>query len=133
MKLQETKTEIATIRLLAPRIVENIIHDYVTLDIENVREIKEINKKLVSEHPYAVLVDSGLFTSITMEARKLSASSEFAESTVAKALLVRSLGHRMVGQFYIKVNKPRINTKIFSDREQAIEWLKGQLPESAWK
>jgi hypothetical protein len=120
-------TESATIRLIAHGIIENIINDNGTLEIENVLEIKEVNKKLSNGQPYAVLVDSGMYGTISKEARELLASKEFAETTIAKALLVRSLGHRIVGKFYIRINKPFIPTKIFSDREEAINWLSLQL------
>ncbi len=119
--------ESATVRIITHGIIENIINDYCTLERENVLEIKEVNKKLSNGQPYAVLVDSGMYTTISKEARELLASKEFAEITIAKALLVRSLGHRIMGQFYIKINKPFIPTKIFSDREEAILWLSVQL------
>lgn len=127
MTSKEIKIKSATIRLLSPGIVETIIADYTTLDCENVLKIKETNLELTGGLPYAVLVDSGMFTGITQEARELSASSEFSQNTIAKALLVRSLGHRIVGEFYIRVNKPKIKTKIFADRTKAIEWLQKKV------
>ena len=130
MNPEEIKTQCATIRLLTPDIIENIIHDHATLEKENVLEIKAVNKQLSLGQPYAVLVDGGTYTTISKEARELSASKEFAQKTIAKALLVRNLGQRIVGQFYIKVNKPHIKTKIFSDREKAIEWLNRQINKS---
>ena len=119
--------ESATVRIITHGIIENIINDYCTLQRENVLEIKEVNKQVSNGQPYAVLVDSGIYTAISKEARELLASKEFAEITIAKALLVRSLGHRIVGQFYIRINKPFIPTKIFSDREEAIKWLSVEL------
>ena len=129
MKEDDITTESATIRLVTPKIVENIILDYTTLEKNHVLEIKEINKQLTKGQPYAVLVDSGMLTTISKEARELSASVEFSDITIAKALLVRSMGHRLVASFYIKINKPHIKTKIFSNREFAIEWLKTQVGE----
>lgn len=125
LKMHETDS--VTVRLLAPTIVENIIHDNSEIDVEDIRQLKEINKKLTGGVNYAVLVSSGMMTSITPEARELSADKDFQQKTVAKALLIRSLGHRLVCRFYIKVNKPFIKTKIFSDRNEAIKWLKEQV------
>lgn len=127
MENQEIKIDCATIKLIKKGIIENVIHDYVTLDYEQVAEIRSINQKLSDGVHYAVLVDSGLYTSITKEARELSASKEFSKTTLAKALLVRNMGHRLVGQIYIKMNKPHIKTKIFSNREKAIKWLNSQI------
>lgn len=123
----EIKTQSAIIRLLTPNIVENIILDYVTVEKEIVMELKRVNQQLTAGEPYAVLVDSGILTTISKEARELSASSEFAKDTIAKALLVRNLGHRIVGEFYLRINQPFIKTKIFSERGKAIEWLEKQI------
>lgn len=120
-------TESVTVRLLTPTIVENIIHDNSDIDVEDILQLKEINKKLTGGANYAILVNSGMMTSITKEARELSADKDFQQQTVAKALLVRSFGHRLVCRFYIKVNRPHIKTKIFSDRHEAIKWLKKQV------
>lgn len=127
MVLKEIKTKNVTILLLRPGIIENIIHHHATIEKEDILEMKQINKQLSGGLPYVVLIDSGTFTDITKEARELLASQEFGEKTIAKALFVRSLGHRIVGQFYIKINKPYVNTKIFADREKAIDWLTDQL------
>lgn len=126
---QSNTTEIYTVRALTPRIVENIIHDNSDIDVEHIRQLKEINKRLTGGAKYAVLVNSGMMTSITAEARELSADKDFQQETVAKALLIRSFGHRLVCRFYIKVNKPHIKTQIFSDRNEAIAWLKEQVKE----
>ena len=127
MTFEEVKTPSATIRVVGHNIVENIIHDNVTIDREDVLAIKEANMSLTKGNQYAILVNAGPFSSITREARELSASKEFSEQTRAKALLVSSLGHRIVGQFYIRINKPHIKTKIFSERSAAMDWLERQL------
>lgn len=124
---QERRTAKATIRLIEPNILENVIHDDVTIDTNDLLEIKEINKSFTEGKPYVVLVDSGLTSSITKEGRELSASKEFQQRTKAKAILIRSLAQRLVSRVYIRINKPKTVTKIFSDREEAIEWLRRQL------
>ena len=58
------------------------------------------------------------------------AAKGFNNSLLGKALLVSNLGHRMVGNFYLRVKKPAINTRIFDDREMALEWLRELLSES---
>ena len=127
MITKEIKTKNVTIFLVSHGIIENIIHDHATLEQVDILEMKQMNKQLSGGLPYVVLIDSGTYTDITKEARELLASKEFGEKTIAKALFVRSLGHRIVAQFYIKINKPYINTKIFADREKAIDWLDNQL------
>lgn len=123
MHLKEIKTDSFTIRLLSDNIIETIVHDNTSLDVPEIREIKRINMELTDGKPYGVLVDSGMITSITSEARELSASEEFKQNTVAKALFARSIGHHLVARIYLKINRPAIKTKSFSTREEALEWL----------
>lgn len=123
----EITTSTTTIRLLGKNVLENKVRDNAIIDVEQIHEIKAANMQLCGGEDYVVLVDSGHFSTITKEARELSACPKFAQNTVAKALLVYSLGHRLVGEFYIKVNKPKIITKVFTDREKAISWLQAQL------
>lgn len=125
--MKEVKTKAATIRVLKSGIIENIIHDYASIEEKNVLEIKTANKELSKGKPYVILVDSGIYTTISKEARELSASKDFSQQTIAKALIVRGLGQRIIGQFYINVNKPHIKTKIFAEREKAIKWLASQI------
>ncbi|MEX1001751.1 MAG: hypothetical protein WDZ35_06515 [Crocinitomicaceae bacterium] len=121
------ETSISTITLLEDGILENIVHDGCTVTAENLKEIKAANLQLMGEQPYCVLIVSGMMSDISTEARELAASAEFVQNTIAKALLVNSLGHRLVGQFYIKINRPCIKTKLFTDKTKAMMWLRKQL------
>ena len=94
----------------------NYIKKGIHIEKEDVVMLKEINKKLSSTKKYTVLVDAQEFTSISNEARKLSASKEYAQKTIAKALLIPTLGHKLVANFYIKVNKPVIKTRYPSQK-----------------
>ena len=123
----ETQTSYATIRLIDDHIVENVIHDHAKLDVEEVCELKAINQEHAFGKPYCVLVNPGMFSSVTKAAREETASKAFVQNTVAKALLTHSLGHKIICGFYLKVNRPHIKTKVFKDREKAIHWLRLQL------
>ena len=127
MNPKEHRIESATVRLIDNGIIENMIHDHQELCVPELLEIKSLNTQLSGGKPYAVLVNSGQLTTITKAGRELSASKEFVQNTVAKALLVKSVGHRIVGQFYLRVNKPHVSTKLFGKRDEAIDWLRTQL------
>lgn len=110
-------------------IIENIIKDNVSIEYQDVIKIKEVNQSLAKGQKYVLLISSAPFASITKEARELSASEEFAETNLAKAILVESLGQKLVVNFYLSINKPKIITRMFSinDRGEAIKWLKDFL------
>lgn len=108
-------------------IIENIVKEGVSVDYDDIININEVNRSIAQGKKYALLISSEPFATITKEARELSASDKYLESTLAKAILVDSLGQKLVVNFYLSINKPKIKTRMFSDsqKEEAIEWLKG--------
>ena len=113
--------------MIEPGLIENYIKPGVNIDVADAWEIKKSNLELSIGNNYAVLVFSGHLSSVSKGAREVVASRQFVGKTIAKALLVDSLGHRIVGNFYLTVNKPLITTKIFTDRETALNWLRAQI------
>lgn len=112
---------------IEPGIFENFIKPGAHVGTEDAWELKRQNMELSGGLPYCVLVVSGHLSSVSKEAREIVASKEYVGVTKAKAFLIESLGHRIVGNFYLTVNKPHIKTKLFSNRNDAILWLRQQL------
>jgi hypothetical protein len=123
----EHKTSKCIIKLIDTLIVENKIIDGSNIDVIDLTEIRNINRTLTKDKPYSILLDAGKFTSITAEAREISATEEFSKNLIAKAFVINSIPQRIVGNFYIKVNKPFASTKLFTSKEKAIEWLIHEL------
>lgn len=99
-----------------------------TMEVEDVQALKTLNKSIADGNPYAIVVSFEHLADVSKKAKELIASKEFAEYTVAKALLVDNIGHRLIGNFYLAINKPYIKTKVFTDKMAAIEWLKSEIP-----
>jgi hypothetical protein len=105
-------------------IVENYFLSGESIEVDDFLELKKANIELMNNKPYTVLVTAEELTSFTREAREFVASREYVGITIAKALLISGLGQRIIGNFYMKVNKPYIKTRLFSDRTKAIDWLR---------
>jgi hypothetical protein len=114
-------------RLLDTNLLENKILEGCILDAEDVLELKKVNIHLTNDGCYAILVIFGHLSEVSKEARELIASKEFQRNTIAKALLVNNIGHRLLGNFYLSVNKPHIKTRLFTDRELSLKWLRDEL------
>lgn len=71
-----------------------------------------------------VFIDAGEFCSIDSEARIFSASEESNIYTLADAIAYSNLGQKLIANFYLNHNKPSVPTKVFSEKEAAVEWLK---------
>ena len=114
--------------LIEPHVIENVVLEGCTMEVEDVLELKTLNKSIAEGKPYAIVVSFEHLADVSKKAKELIASKEFAEFTIAKALLVDNIGHRLVGNFYLTINKPYMKTKVFTDKAAAIEWLKSEIP-----
>ncbi|MBK8262524.1 MAG: STAS/SEC14 domain-containing protein [Nannocystis sp.] len=64
-------------------------------------------------------------SSATREAREYYAGPENAKVVTAVALLVRSSISRMMGNFFLGLNKTIFPLRLFAEPEPALEWLRG--------
>ena len=108
-------------------IIENIIKEGVTLEVEDVRQFKEVNLSIAATKNYALLVDAKAESTITDEARKLLASEELAHLNIAKAIIIHTQKQKILGNIYLTVNKPHVKTRLFTERAKAIAWLQTQI------
>jgi len=122
------RTDKYRVSLIEPHVIENVVLEGCTMEVEDVLELKTLNKSIAEGKPYAIVVSFEHLADFSKKAKELIASKEFAEYTVAKALLVDNIGHRLIGNFYLAINKPYIKTKVFTDRTAAIEWLRLEIP-----
>jgi hypothetical protein len=73
---------------------------------------------------HIVLVESGLYTSISKEAREFATKPDSNEMTLATAVIVKSLAHRIIINFIINItNQQKMKMRMFEDKQKAINWL----------
>jgi len=96
------------------------------IELADALQNHEATKILTKNERHLVLVDGKANLSVSREARNYAASKED-RGAIATALLITSTANKLIGNFYINVNKPEIPTKIFSSEEKAVEWLGGFL------
>ncbi len=108
---------------LSENIIENVIKKDIELDVDDVIQLKNMNQSLANNKPYCVLVIPHEFSSLTKEGREYMATISISDKTIAIAIVSTSLAHKIVANFYLSINKPLVQTKLFSTREKALEWL----------
>lgn len=98
----------------------------VVIDLEAARKILEIRLLMTGTSEYPALVESSGVKSFTKEARDFLSSNAGREGIKATAILASGYMASTIANFFLKVTvgKPIVPTKIFSDREKALEWLK---------
>lgn len=63
----------------------------------------------------------------TKEARELAASAEHSTHHGAIAICSNKLAYKLLGNLYIRINKPKAPTRFFSVREEAASWLRSKM------
>ena len=84
----------------------------------------QVISKIANGKKTPVLVDIRESKGVTKECRKYFASKEVAKVQTACALLIESPFSRLIGNFFLGLNKPLFPTKLFNNKEDAINWLK---------
>lgn len=72
---------------------------------------------------YPMLSNIKSIENITKEARDFLASEKGCEGIIAAAILINSVLGSMIGNFWIRINKPLRPTKLFTDEDEAKKWL----------
>lgn len=73
---------------------------------------------------YPLLCDLSNVVKITKDCREHFAGPIHAETYTVTALLVTNPISKIIGNFFIGLNKTVKKTKLFTDKSKAIEWLK---------
>ena len=94
----------------------------VTLDIVKMSVRERLTRAEDKEYP--IFFDSRNITYFEKDARRYSSSEEGLKNLKAGAFLIDSKAHEIIGNFFLAFNKPKIPTKLFTNKEKAIEWLK---------
>ncbi|MDO9184639.1 MAG: hypothetical protein Q7W13_01410 [Bacteroidia bacterium] len=73
--------------------------------------------------PYPTIINIRSVKSINKPARDFLASEKGSEGIIAAAMLIDSSLGRILGNFFIQINKPLKPTKIFTNEIKAKKWL----------
>jgi hypothetical protein len=87
------------------------------------KEIMALVKKIRKGISYPVLSYNKNIKAISKEAREFFATKEGCEGLVKGAIVVDSGFSKIIGNLFLSVNKPVIQGKLFTNKEEAIEWL----------
>ncbi len=106
---------------------DGILHLYYKPHAEITSEYQlrqlEVMMQITGGKPHAAMYEAGEYSTVTSEAREHAILLEPKTPTLCKVVLVKTLAHKIIAEFYYKFNKPQQPYKVFSDFEEGIEWL----------
>ena len=126
--MRELKEETSTQRLYWDS-AEEIVWGVLVADVKT-RELAEENidaqeriRDSLGKEKTRVVIDITDTREITKEARDYFANERTASIQRATALLTKSPVSRIIGNFFLGLNKPISPTQLFTDPQKAVEWL----------
>jgi hypothetical protein len=93
-------------------------------ELEHVLELHQAQKEIANGNKFPTVTIIGKFTEASKEALDFVFSKEATAFALKDAFVVNSLSQKIIGNFYLKVKKPDIPTRLFTNENLAIEWLK---------
>lgn len=120
------RTDKFEIRSLGNSIFRIEFYNGADIDLDDAKIIHENLQRLSQGKKYCILLDGKNQFTTTPESREFVGSKERAKGRIAFAIVAKSMVNRLVGNFFIQFNKPITPTKLFSDEESAMQWLREQ-------
>lgn len=96
-------------------------HEY---SVEEIKENLHSIAKLIGSGKALVLNCAKPFTTASKEVRDFVAAAPHQNFIKAEAFVIHNLGQSMLGNFYMKVNKPIVPSKFFKNKREAENWLR---------
>ena len=122
--MKEITTRTEKIVLHPSGVVVCTVHKSIYMEIEDAIENIKAIKELSVEKKVPVVVDIQASKGASKACREYFAGDEAAKVQSACVLLVSSPMSRLIGNFFIGLNKTKFPTRLFSDKDSAISWLK---------
>lgn len=117
-------TSVATCTLVEEGIIVYEIHPNSDFTIEGLKEGRAANAELSGGHDYCILVTGGDFSTFGKDAREAQATEEYTKNRFAMALVTSNSALELMAKLFLKINRPKGDTKIFSDDAKALAWLR---------
>lgn len=113
-----------SLQLIESQIIRMTVVEGIELEQNDAKEAIVEAVRLAEGKNYAILFNANVSSNISFEAREEFAKSE---KRIAVAIVTDLLANKLLGNFFIKFHKPSSSSRIFSDEQTAIEWLRTQI------
>lgn len=121
--LREHHFDFASIMLRSDGITQINSKEDIQYTLIWTKQVHSTVNVLNENQPILILHVPGKHTNVDDESRKFLASEQGVHNRTAIAFVLQSLGQRLVANFYIKMNKPKVPTKFFNIQAEAESWL----------
>lgn len=99
----------------------------IDITLNHALENTEAVTSLYVEKKFPILIDSRGIKSMSRDAREHFSTRGRDSKTNAFGIVIKSPLSRVVGNFFLGLNKPAVPTRLFDNEHDALEWLKQHL------
>lgn len=100
------------------------------IDVEGAKKVVELRKSLQKGASHAAVIDIRNMTKISKEARAYLASPDACEGVTKVAIIIDSNFSMVLGNIYLKINKPPVQSKLFTSLQDAKAWAKSLVTDN---
>ena len=118
-------TNVAHIQLIDDYLLTEF-DDMCTIDVDEAKEMTKLTLKLCEGKPYPFITSMlGITVNINSDARDFFANNEDINSIrTMQAIIVNNTPSKLVANFFIKYHKPAVKTKLFTNFDEALKWVR---------
>lgn len=97
------------------------------VSVESAKENSDAVNGMYLGNKFPLMIDSRGIKSMTREARNQFSTKGRETHTKAFAIIIDSSLSKVVGNFFMGINKPAVPTRLFDNEIEAEKWLKTML------
>lgn len=105
-------------------IARTCVKPNIDIVLEHAIENSKVVTSFYVDKKFPILIDSRNIKSMSYEARHHFSAHGRETKTNAFGIIIGSSISRVLGNFYLGINKPIVPTKLFDNEQDAINWLK---------
>ena len=100
------------------------VKDGANVGITEAREVSQAVQSYGMDKEFSLLVDARGVKTMSKEARDFLSLKDRPSPVVKMAIIIGSPLSRVVGNFYIGLNRTRVPSKLYTQEAEALKWLK---------
>jgi hypothetical protein len=116
--------EVFTVKLRSDGIVHSHTSSSKDFNVDSLKKFTVVMGQMIQYRKAPLLITLDEFAIPPVDARVFWAKKEACPYASADAYIATNIGHSIIGNFYLKINKPGRPTKIFTNEDDAIAWLR---------
>ena len=105
-------------------IARTCVKSNIDIVLEHAIENSAVVTSFYKDKKFPILIDSRNIKSMSYEARHHFSAHGRDTKTNAFGIIIGSSISRVLGNFYLGINKPAVPTKLFDNEKDATQWLK---------